>query len=240
MNGLSWEDDGAQEGLLTRRSAQNCLSDHELEEYLFDRLSGVTREVIEEHLLVCERCQDRVEAEESYTSVFRQAARQAEANDFAEAMGGGAAEPRRGWRAALAAGWATVTGQGYGRRLLLAAASLAVVGAGIAYSPLMRGPAAETAVMLDLARGAGDMTANAPAGNALRLSAEVTELPPLPRWRVEVVNATGALEQSAEMTAVGGRLNWQVKDGLPSGQHWVRLRDARDGSLVREFGLQIK
>ena len=50
MNGLSWEDDGAQEGLLTRRSAQNCLTDHELEEYLFNRLSGVTREVIEEHL----------------------------------------------------------------------------------------------------------------------------------------------------------------------------------------------
>ena len=236
MNGLSWEDDGAQEGLLTRRSAQNCLTDHELEELLFNRLSGVTREVIEEHLLVCERCMDRVEAEEAYAGAFRQAARQVEAEDFARAMSGGAVVKQPGWRESLAAGWAALCGN----RMLLAVAGVAVVATGILFSPLMRRPGIETAVELSLARGGGAAGAMAPAGNSLKLGADVTELPALARWQVDVVSATGEMEQSAVVAPVGGRLTWQVKDGLAAGRHWVRLRDPRDGSLVREFGLVVR
>ena len=237
MNGLSWEDDGAQEGLLTRRSAQNCLTDHELEEYLFSRLSGVTREVIEEHLLVCERCQDRVEAEEAYVGAIQQAAKQLEAEDFTRAMSGGAEVKPPGWRESVSAGFAVF----FGSRMMLAAAGVVVVVVAVVlYSPLMRRGPTETAVELSLARGAGDEGASAPAGNWLKLSADVSELPALAQWQVDVVSATGQLEQSATVVAVGGRLRWQVKDGLAAGRHWVRLRDPRDGSLVREFGLAVR
>jgi hypothetical protein len=235
MNGLSWEDDGAREGLLTKRSSQNCLTDHELEEYLFSRLSGVTREVIEEHLLVCEHCQDRVEAEEAYVGAFQQAAKQLDAEDFARAMSGAAVVKQPGWRESVAAAWTFLSG----RRTLLAAAGVAMV-AGVLYSPLMRRPTAEAAVDLSLTRGAGDAGASAPAGNLLKLSADVTELPALAQWQVDVVSATGQLEQSASVVAESGRLNWQVKSGLAAGRHWVRLRDPRDGSLVREYGLVVR
>lgn len=236
MNGLSWEDDGAQEGLLTRRSAQNCLTDHELEEFLFNRLSGVTREVIEEHLLVCEGCMDRVEAEEAYAGAFRQAARQVEAEDFTRAMSDGAVVRQPGWRESLAAGWAMISGNG----MLMAVAGVAVVAAVVLLGPLTRRPETETAVELSLARGGGAVGASVPAGNSLRLSADVTELPALARWQVDVVSATGEVEQSAAVAPIGRRLTWQVKDGLVAGRHWVRLRDPRDGSLVREFGLVVR
>jgi anti-sigma factor RsiW len=236
MTGLSWEDDGAQEGLLTRRSAQNCLTDHELEEYLFDRLSGVTREVVEEHLLACERCQDRVAEEEAYTGAFRRAARQMEAEEFSEAMSGESPRQPAGWRDGWTAGWSAWLG----RRTLLAVAGVCVVVAGALAISEARRPAGETAVLLSLARGAEDAAVTAPAAGALQLSADVSELPPLPRWQVDVVNGSGELEHSTEVEAAGGRLSWRLGDGLRAGRHWVRLRDPKDGALVREFGLVVR
>ena len=93
---------------------------------------------------------------------------------------------------------------------------------------------------VSLARGAGEAGASVPAGSAVRLNADVAELPPLPKWQIDVVNATGALEHTTQAAAAGARLSWDLKAKLPVGQHWVRLRDPRDGSLVREFGLQVR
>ncbi|MBL0159155.1 MAG: zf-HC2 domain-containing protein [Bryobacterales bacterium] len=236
MNGLSWEDDGAQEGLLTRRSAQNCLTEHELEEFLFNRLSGVTREVIEEHLLVCPNCQDRVEAEAIYSQAFQDAAKQVEAEDFTRAMGSVTAEPQAGWRESLLAGWTAL----FGKRTILALAGAGVVTAALFYSTALRRPGQEATVELSLARGEAAAGALAPVGRALTLSADVSQLPVLPNWQVEVVDATGRLEQSAQVAAAGGRLSWVVKDGLPAGRHWVRLRAPGGGSLVREYGVVVR
>jgi len=224
MTGLSWEDDGAQEGLLTRRSAQNCLTEHELEEFLFNRLSGVTREVIEEHLLACEHCQERAESESEYFGAFQHAAKQIEAEDF-ELDSPAASMPA--WKVFL-----------LGRRTLVALVPVSFVAVGLfySYSPHR----IEAAVELSLARGAAEIGVSAPAGRDLRLNADVSELPPLPRWKVDVVSATGETEQSAEVAPTGGRLRWQVKGGLSAGRHWVRLRDPGSGSLVREFGLVVR
>ena len=235
MRGLRREDDGAREGLLTKRSEQNCLTPKELEEYLFHRVSGATCEAIEEHLLVCSHCLDRIDEEEAYIKRFRAAARRMESEDLALAMNA-PQQVRIGWLAALSAGWAVMSGH----RTALALAGVALVAVSVVFSPLTRGPATETAVVLSLARGAGDVSAGAPAGGALQLSADVTELPPLVRWQVEVVNASGKLGQRAEVVSAGGVVSWQVKDGLASGRHWVRLRDPSDGALVREFALQVR
>ncbi|MBN9662663.1 MAG: zf-HC2 domain-containing protein [Acidobacteria bacterium] len=82
MTSLGWEDDGAQEGLMLRRSVGKCLTEAEMEDYLANRLSGVTREVIEEHLLVCSKCLDSVEQEEEFAALFRSAAMQMEAEEM--------------------------------------------------------------------------------------------------------------------------------------------------------------
>ncbi len=234
MRRSSWDSDGAREEVLTKRFAQNCLTQDELEEFLFARLAGVTSEMIEEHLLVCEPCLDRVNEEESYVQAFRTAARQAEAEDSRPAMAG-ARSPQPGWREKLFAGWALLGGRS---ALAMACVALAVIG--VFSSPLLRGPAAETPVILSLARGAEDLAVSAPAGASLRLSANVAELPSLDLWQVEVVDGRGKLEHRSEVVATGGSLNWKIEDGLASGRHWVRLRDPRDGSLVREYGLGVR
>ncbi|QOY90076.1 zf-HC2 domain-containing protein [Paludibaculum fermentans] len=88
MTSLGWEDDGAQEGLMLRRSVGKCLTEAEMEDYLANRLSGVTREVIEEHLLVCAKCLDSVEQEEEFAGVFRSAAMQVEAEEMEKSFSG--------------------------------------------------------------------------------------------------------------------------------------------------------
>ncbi|MGC4050717.1 MAG: zf-HC2 domain-containing protein [Paludibaculum sp.] len=96
MTTFGWEDDGAQEGLMLRRSVGKCLTEAEIEDYLANRLSGVTREVIEEHLLVCSNCLDSVEQEEEFAALFRTAAMQMEAEEMERSLSGEApatAEP---------------------------------------------------------------------------------------------------------------------------------------------------
>lgn len=88
MTSLGWEDDGAQEGLMLRRSVSKCLTEAEMEDYLANRLSGVTREVIEEHLLVCSKCLDTVEQEEEFAALFRSAAMQIEAEELEKSFSG--------------------------------------------------------------------------------------------------------------------------------------------------------
>lgn len=88
MTSLGWEDDGAQEGLMLRRSVGKCLTEAEMEDYLANRLSGVTREVIEEHLLVCAKCLDSVEQEEEFAALFRTAAMQMEAEEMEKSFAG--------------------------------------------------------------------------------------------------------------------------------------------------------
>jgi anti-sigma factor RsiW len=88
MTGSHREDEGLQERLLIRRSARKCLTEKEIEDFLFDRLSGVTREAVEEHLLVCEACQDRISMEEEFVGTFRRAARVIECEELERAFGG--------------------------------------------------------------------------------------------------------------------------------------------------------
>ncbi len=78
MTELHWNEDDDQESLLTRRSSEFCLGGQEVEDYLFNRLSGVTREAVEEHLLICEGCRSRVEEEERFIEAARLAAERLE------------------------------------------------------------------------------------------------------------------------------------------------------------------
>lgn len=56
----------------------HCLTDTQLEDYAFGRVSPEAVADVEEHLLVCSDCQDRLQAEEEYIAAFRVAARTAQ------------------------------------------------------------------------------------------------------------------------------------------------------------------
>jgi hypothetical protein len=189
------------------------LSEDILEEYAFNRLSDDAVEPLEEHLLICVDCQERLGAVDDYIRLMKSAARKLPA-----------AVPARSARFGLI--WAAT------------AAVAAVVTVGI----LLNIPRASvsTAAPVELAafRGADQMT-HAVAGRMLDLSIDVSDLSaPAGNYRVQVVDASGREEWSGQATPAGSKLSAHVSKALSRGVHWVRVSSST-GELLREFGLRI-
>jgi hypothetical protein len=227
MTGLYWDEDDGQEGLLTRRSPEHCLSEQEVEDFLFQRLSGVSREAVEEHLLFCETCRQRVEEEESFIQAMRGAADRLEAEAIAGAQTGGNA-PEGARPRFLAPRWAAA-----------AALAVLVVGGTVTLRIMQQPGVAE--VKLVAQRAAGSPGESLPReGQSLSLQADLRGLPPLASFRWTIVDATGNLlaEGIAEREEDAAR--FRLKKGLPPGRHWVRIQDPDTGMLLREFALHIQ
>ena len=66
-------------------SVWDCLDDGEIESFVLRRLSGWPLDRVEQHLLFCRPCQERVKAEEEFIQMFRAASRPPE-NDEEDAV----------------------------------------------------------------------------------------------------------------------------------------------------------
>jgi hypothetical protein len=216
-----------------RRSNTSCLTEQEIEGFIFNRLSGVTREVIEEHLLACQSCLSRVEQEEEYVKAVKTAAREMEREDLERAYSG--EKPARGLSGWLerAARW---FGPGKQRIWAVALASVAIAGSGVLFRYHADRQAGQD-VELVLYRGAHGAV-EAKAQVPLRLSLNVEDLPDA-GYRLELVAGSGAVAASGEAAPTRGRLLWNVGKGFSPGTYWVRLRGS-GGELVREFGLTLR
>lgn len=226
MTGLYWDEDDQQEGLLTRRSPEHCLSEQEVEDFLFQRLSGVSREAVEEHLLFCEDCRKRVEEEESFIEAMRGAAARAEMEPHAvdEAPEEG---PQTGGRRFSPPRWA-----------IAASVALLAVGGSLAVRQFRGGEAVE--VKLVAVRAADPSGANLPPERrSLSIDADVRGLPPLESFRWAVVDTTGKIMAEGVAGREGNGVRFVLQKGLPSGRYWVRIQDPDTGLLLREFALQV-
>lgn len=225
MTGLYWDEDGEQEVLLTRRSPEHCLSGQEIEDFLFNRLSGVTREAVEEHLLVCQECLKRVEEEEKYIDAIRAAAGRLEAETLAGLepphQGGGNRKPEGVPRWAMAAGLA----------VLLAGGSLTV---------RLLQPRPPLDVPLRVERSAEANPEAVPAGRDLMLKADLRGLPPLPQFRWTIVDRDGVVLKEGSVEREAELAEIRLERGLPEGRYWVRILDPETGILLREYSLQLK
>jgi len=186
-----------------------------IECYSMGWLQGQELEEIEEHLLVCKDCQSRVEAEDAFTQGIRFAGR-------------ALTQPPSAARRPLVLGWRW----GY---VAAAAALLILILAGSRWPPLRQaGPPA--IVVLESTRGA--QTRTVAARQPLILVMDVTGLPQLAEYELEVVDASG----QAIFQALGTRQNNQVRGklahGLPRGAYFARLY-ARGGDMLREFALTV-
>lgn len=224
--GLDWNDDGSQGGLLNSRPAQRCLSEQEVEDFLFDRLSGVTRESIEEHLLVCTACLGRVEGEEQFVATFRSAARRLETEELDQTWNGKqdskwflGRSAQRHWSAALA-----------GVAILLIAGVF-----------ILRRPAglSEAQIALRVERSGALQATQAKAGQPLRLSPDATGLREAPSYAWVVVDHRGQTVATAKWSPAAGKSDIVLPRGLEAGGYWVRLQEP-GGALLREFALQIR
>ncbi len=227
---LPSEDDRRPEELLTRRANSTCLSESELNDFLHNRLSGTTRESVEEHILCCQSCLDRVEEEEAFTASFRTAARRIEEEDLKASYAG----PRPGWLGRL---WNRI------RRPSRTESSLVLVFAAtlvtIVVVPAMRtGPPMDVTLVAERGLSAR-FSAPAESGRPLRLNLDATGLPQ-GILRVELAGPRNVILLNSTAPVSGSVVRWDLGRSLKAGSYWVRLYQHTPDTLLREFALTVK
>ena len=196
-----------------------------LERYSLDLVSGEELQSFEEHLLICEECQDRLTESDAYVRAMRAATAELSGHD-----GSRVAE----WLVSRLSGflrlpWPTWAGVGVAGLM-----ALMWLGRPEAPPPL--------AVFLHSTRGAESAAVNAVVGSGrpLLLELDVEGLPRLPAYEAEIVDSAGREIWRSVVQPKGGRLFVLEPKALDGGTFWVRLYSAQGNTdLLREYGLQV-
>jgi hypothetical protein len=183
-----------------------------LEQYSMGTSSAERTTLIEEHLLTCGECQERLRETDDYLLAMRTASEQLRR----DARG----TKERGWRIPA---WFTA---------LAAACVMLLVAATLR---LVRPPGPVVGVSLTALRGNG-AGSSAPAGRELLLHPDLTGLAEVSTYRLEIVDQTGHTVRQA--TFARARNGVKVL-GLNAGLYFVRVY-LPAGDLLREYGLQIQ
>lgn len=176
------------------RPVDRCLDEQELDEFLLGRLEGAELDSVEQHLLFCAACQDRVEQEQVFARDLRAALREP-----VEA-------PRKPVR------WVAPVG--------LAAAVL--VGIGLVMMPGGPVPARGPIQTVELTLTRSAQVTEAPAGKPFQLSLDVEQIAQNTGGEVAVVNAAGREVFRAAGERREGRMEVRCR-ALSPGAYWVRL-----------------
>jgi hypothetical protein len=163
------------------------------EDYAFERLSADDAAVFEEHLLICEECQDTLARTDDYILVMKAAT---------AAYIGGHSRP-------------SAPGGVHGLRRNAAAAAILLLTSLTALLSLRTREGDPQQIALDAYRGAADVP-QAPPGQPLDLKIDLNDVRAASGYRVEVVDLTGRRVWFGGSPA-------HLARGLPRGEYWVRL-----------------
>ena len=176
---------------------------------------------LEEHLLVCSRCQEQLRETEGYVRAMRDAAARLEQEE----------ESRKRW-------WTRVSGALTFRRLAWAMTGVALVLVAVALRVSFRPARAPQPFALLLETSRGSEVPHAPAGRPIELSLDITGLPPFSAYSVQVVDETGRLESETHVAGAQPRVTTSLSDRLRPGNYFIRLYSP-SRELLREYGLRI-
>lgn len=194
------------------RNRHNHLDTEELEKYSMVATAIEDVAPVEEHLLICEYCQHRVQETERYLVALRIAAQQTRRDERVGARG-------RGWTLPA---WSFA-------RVAVAACCLLMVGVALRLQP----PGPSVAVSLEALRGDG---AHAPADRRLVLHPDLVGLPDSPSYRLEIVDRTGRPVRQGKVSK--DQTSMEVP-GLRAGPYFVRIYRP-EGDLLREYSLEVR
>lgn len=197
-----------------------------LEEYCFGRVGEPALAHLEEHLFVCDGCQDKLEEVDAYIALMKNATSAwVRCHDRTITEIG----PRRRsltWQRAV-----------LGASLAAGLACILVLGGRGSFHP---GPSAPSIVRLVAMRGGEfEGLASAPAGKPLQLTLDRSSLAPHAGYRMEIVNQEGHQVWIGVPEVDGAALSARVARGPQPGVYWVRLY-SESGELLREFGMRIE
>ena len=208
-----------------------------LEEYVFERLAEPETARLEEHILICEKCQTSLAEVDEYVFLMREAAAGYVLAGSEQPAGEAAPAARK---APKASRLATVR-LGYAGG---AAAMAVVLLAAFAAHRLAEKPETANVSLVALRDGMAPVN-RAPAGRPLDLAIDTTGLAQANTYAIEIVDASGKPVWSGEVygcyqttpncESLNGISQAHVGRGLKAGVYWVRLR--ANGGLLREFGL---
>ena len=189
--------------------------DERLELYALGRLSESDVAIVEEHLLICVSCQERLDEVELFAMAMRQAITSEPA-----------AQSRQAWWGWLMPSWGSPWAFA-GAPAVLVALALATV----LYLHPDRNVPSRTSV--DLAAMRGDVPR---VGLAKETDITLTDAPIQSGMRAEVVDSTGIAVWSEQLRA--GSAQIKILRQLTPGSYFVRLFD-QPGKLLHEYGLNV-
>ena len=201
------------------------IDDETIDRYALGKLTEDELVPVEEHLLVCHACQDKLDSADAFVSAFRAAAPLANAEVVASAEGEARVPwyrrffniPKVAWVPALAA-----------------MAVLAIV--------VQTGPSLDRTQVVDLRTYRGvEAASEAESGSLLQLRLATEGLKDRQPYRVEIVDSRGTKQWYGVVAWSDGVASVHVPKLLGAGQYWVRLYEVPpDSELVREYGLKVR
>jgi hypothetical protein len=200
---------------MTSQFVTTHIPDETLEQYCMGHLSESETEPIEEHLLICNRCQDALTETEEFLIVVRSAARESQAHPQPEAWW------KRGWQELTTA-----------RKPLFALAACA--GAMLIFIP-MRTPK-PAVVELQTLRGP-ESASQAPANRSLSLRLSIPGGNAREPLEVQVAGMDGKVVAQLPVEQMAGQTVAKMP-GLAPGNYWVRLYS--QSQIIREYALHVQ
>jgi hypothetical protein len=194
-------------------------SEEDLERYSLNHMSASECAHVEEHLFICESCQDLLVKVETFIADFKAAAEPV-------------SRKSKSRRSSKILGFPPNTGQ------VSIAAALSIAALLVVAIPAWQGaPSAPELVEVQLkaTRGPEMMSAKA-MGHSLRLDADVSDLAGI--TRAELVGGSGARVWTGNPAVADGHLTITIPSPLATGVYWLRVYDTTN-QLAREFGLRI-
>jgi hypothetical protein len=204
-----------------------------LEKYAFGRLPASELPGVEDHLLVCEYCRERLESEDNFAEAMHVLAKTRE-------------QPGKNSASDRGKGWISQIPGILSRPPAIAATLAIVLVVGFGLWRLAVGPTgnqrAETVALAALRGGGPEGMTQAQAGRALDLSIDIqtmADFSPEPGdYRLELVDTAGTPLWTGTASVAAGKLGARMGRRLATGTYWVRLYGPT-GKLLREFGLQV-
>jgi len=201
-----------------------------LERYALGHLEECDAAPLEEHLLICEDCQIRLQAMDEYVAAMRVALEELSAER----------------RPVPSRSPSSILNVGQFFKLKRTAAVLAVAASLVILLPMWDGQAEHYDLHLQALRGVEQsIVPAAPAGQPLRLTVDLAGLSQEQEVVLELVDSTGAGVWESTVEAAGTQAAADVDRSLSAGQYWVRVYEpaapgATRGELLREFGLRVE
>jgi hypothetical protein len=202
-------------------------ADELLETYSMGHLPEEQVPPLEEHVLMCSGCQDRLTSIDQYIQVARAAALELEHKKAA---------PKSSFVQLLLGHFWPIPKPVWALGLVTASVAVLLT----VVTPSQLPPGRPTELTLTASRGRESLQTHASSQGTLVLKIDASTIPAAPAYRLEIVNANGGEIWKTDVTSPSDhQISAQVPK-LSRGNYWIRVYSMTDlASPLQEYGLAI-